>query len=277
MSDIEFGNNSIRERLYNNAFELKIAPSLQCLIDRIIFLITDSNSSINDIYKVLNQDPGLSARILSIANSAYYNRGYPLYDLHQALVNIGLEEAKNIILCLILMDGIKGRLKFKDLFRFWRHSVFVATSAKILAEKTLDENPQLAYMGALLHDIGRIVFYSEIIDYEVLIKDLTTTHKKERFMAEKELFGIDHQEIGYIIAKKWGLPEGITSIIKNHHNSENGKGKTLLKIIRMSDMFFYCRETNGDPEKLILINEEENINLELKKNMEVLNIITYAK
>lgn len=274
MKDIEF-DKSVQERLYNRAFELKIAPSLQCLIDRMIFLITDSNSSINDIYKVLNQDPGLSAKILSIANSAYYNRGYPLYNLHQALVNIGLEEVKNIILCLILMDGIRGTLKFKDLFRFWRHSIFVATSAKILAEKTLDENPQVAYMGALLHDIGKIVFYSEIIDYEIRSKSLISD-KKEIVMAEKELFGTDHQEIGYIIAKKWGLPEAITSIIKNHHNSEKGNELMLLKLIRISDIFFYCRETNGDPEKLVLIKEKENINAELKKNMELLNIITYA-
>ncbi|HOJ43162.1 MAG TPA: HDOD domain-containing protein [Syntrophorhabdaceae bacterium] len=275
MKDIEF-DKSVQQRLFDKAFELKIAPSLRCLIDRIIFLITDPNSSINDIYKILNQDPGLSAKILSIANSAYYNRGYPLYDLHQALINIGLEEAKNILLCLMLMDGLKDKLRFKDLFMFWKHSLFVATSARILAEKTLDDNPQVAYMGALLHDIGKVVFYSEIKDYHMLIQD-ALSDEKEIDMAERELFGTDHQEIGYIIAKKWRLPEVIASVIQSHHNKENRKDMTLLKIIRISDIFFYCSETNGDPEKLILINEKENINLELKKNMEVLNIIAHAK
>ncbi|MCX7966357.1 MAG: HDOD domain-containing protein, partial [Syntrophorhabdaceae bacterium] len=77
-------DKSIQERLLNKAFEIKIAPSLKCLVDRIIFLITNPNSSINDIYKILYKDPALSAKILSIANSAYYNRGYPIYDLHQA-------------------------------------------------------------------------------------------------------------------------------------------------------------------------------------------------
>ncbi|MCX7966344.1 MAG: HDOD domain-containing protein [Syntrophorhabdaceae bacterium] len=271
-------DKSIQERLLNKAFEIKIAPSLKCLVDRIIFLITDPNSSINDIYKILYQDPALSAKILSIANSAYYNRGYPIYDLHQALMNIGLEETKNVILCLTLMNGLKDKLKFKDLFRFWNHSLFVATSARVLTEKTLDGNPQIAYIGALLHDIGKIVFYSEIEDYDRQINDLIS-NEKEKCTVENEIFGIDHQEIGYIIAKKWKLPDAITAMIKYHHNFEfsNEKEQMLVKNTMIADNFFYCKETNGYPEKLILLNEKNNIDSELEKNMELLNIITYAK
>lgn len=271
-------DNTIHERLFNKAYELKIAPSLKCLTDRVILLITDPNSSVNDIYKILYQDPGLSAKILSIANSAYYNRGYPVYDLHQALINIGIEEAKNIIFCIILMNGLKDRLKFKDLFNFWNHSIFVATSAKILSEKTLDNNPQIAYIGALLHDIGKIVFYSEIKDYESLVM-CSITSQKSVCDVERELFGTDHQEIGDIIARKWNLPDAITSVIKNHHNFEydNVATKLLVKNAKISDAFFYCRETNGDPEKIILLNEKKNILSEIEKKMEVLNIINYAK
>lgn len=277
VNDITF-DRSIQERLFNKAFEIKMAPSLKCLTDRVIFLITDPNSSINDIYRILYQDPGLSAKILSIANSAYYNRGYPVYDLHQALINIGIEEAKNIIFCLLLMNELKDRLKFRDLFNFWNHSIFVATSARILSEKTLDDNPQIAYIGALLHDIGKIVFYSEIKDYDRLVQHFRT-NQKDVCEVERELFGTDHQDIGDIIARKWRLPDAITAVIKHHHNFEykNGEKKLLVKNTRISDAFFYCNETNGDPEKIILLNEKKNILSELEKNMEVLNIITYAK
>lgn len=271
-------DKSIKERLFSKAFDLKIAPSLKCLVDRIIFLITDPDTSINDIYKILYQDPALSAKILSIANSAYYNRGYSVCDLHQALINIGLEEVKNIILCLVLMNGLKDKLKFKDLFRYWNHSIFVAVSARVLSEKTLEDSPQATYACALLHDIGKIVFYSEIEGYEDSIKGLITD-ERETCRIEKELFDTDHQEIGYIIAKKWKLPEDIINVISAHHdlNYKDERDKTYVKFTRIADNFFYCNETNGDPEKLILIKEKRNIYSEIKKNMEVLNIIAYAK
>ncbi|MCX8111411.1 MAG: HDOD domain-containing protein [Syntrophorhabdaceae bacterium] len=264
-----------RQRLLSKTYDLKLAPSMKCIIDRTIETIVNPNSSIMDILKIIEIDPSLSAKILGIANSAYYNRGTNTYDLHHALIKIGFDEIKNIIFCLLVVDNLLKVLKirFSDLLEFWRHSIYVAHSARILAEKTLDDEPQKAYIVSLLHDIGKIVFYSEIEDYSKIVHE-AKERQKPIWETERELFAIDHQEIGYVIAKKWRLPETVCSVIGNHHdltNSENNN-RNLLKITILVDNFFYCKDTNGSPEKLILLKEKDNIKMEVKKNMEIINI-----
>lgn len=269
-----------RQRLLSKTYELKLAPSMQCIIDRTIEIITNPASSITDLIKIIEIDPSLSAKVLGIANSAYYNRGTNTCDLQHALIKIGFEELKNIIFCLLVVDNIlKGlKIRFSDLLEFWRHSVYVAHSAKILAEKTLDDEPQKAYIVSLLHDIGKIVFYSEIEDYSKMVHGVDV-RQKPIWETERELFGIDHQEIGYIIAKKWRLPETICTVIGDHHESKNigRNNRNLLKITRLVDSFFYCKDTNGSPEKLILLKEKDNIKMEVKKDMEIININYHAR
>jgi len=269
----------IRQRLLSKTYELKLAPSMQCIIDRTIETVTNPASSITDILKIIEIDPSISAKILGIANSAYYNRGTNTCDLHHALIKIGLNELKNVILCLLIVDNLLKELKirFSDLLEFWRHSIYVAHSAKILAEKTLDYEPQKAYIVSLLHDIGKMVFYSEIDDYSKITHGVDV-RERPIWETERECFGIDHQEIGYIIAKKWRLPETVCSVIGNHHNTCNSENnnRNLLKITRLVDGFFYCQDTNGSPEKLILLKEKDNIRMEVKKNMAIININSHA-
>jgi len=265
----------IRQRLLSKASELKIAPSLQCIINKAIDIATNPNSTITDIIKIIEIDPGISAKILSIANSAYYNRGTITHDINHALIKIGFDEAKNIILCLLLVENMLRtlKLKFVDLLEYWRHSLYVASSARIFAEKSLENDPIKAYMTSLLHDIGKVILYSELENYMEM--DIAAHEKGVSIWEmEQEEYGTDHQEIGYIIAKKWRLPEEICSVIKNHHNPdyEEDKFNTLIKINRIADNFYYMKDSNETPEMTILLKEKGNIMEEMKKNMEIINV-----
>ncbi len=265
----------VRQRLLSMASELKIAPSLQCIIDKAIEIATNPNTSITDILNIIELDPGISAKVLSVANSAYYNRGTITHDLNHALIKIGFDEAKNILLCLLLVENMLRTLKlrFRDLFEYWRHSLYVASSARVFAEKSLEYDPKKAYMASLLHDIGKIILYAELENYKEMAsaayeKDISVCHM------EREEYGTDHQEIGYIIAKKWRLPEDICSVIKNHHDPrfEENKFHALIKINMIADSFYHSKDLQNVPEMTILLKEKDNITREMEKHMEIINI-----
>jgi putative nucleotidyltransferase with HDIG domain len=265
----------IRQTLINRAATLKIIPSQQVIIDTVIRILNGTNSSVKDLSDVLRYDLFLSSKIISIANSAYYNRGVEIFSLSQAIINIGFQETKSIIVCLLFMENIRKTLKLKDedLLTFWKHSIYVACSAKVLSEKTLAEEPQKAYISSLLHDIGKIVFYAEVDDYNSIVRGADTNGNSLNKI-ENKIFGIDHQEIGHIIAIKWKLPEAMSHVIRYHHEQDpfEEKYKHLVKITQTADRFLLNPDYYADPEHLILLKEKGNIEREIKKNMEVLNI-----
>ncbi|MBP8626765.1 MAG: HDOD domain-containing protein [Syntrophorhabdales bacterium] len=270
----------VRQRLLSKAFELRIAPSLQCIIDSVIEIATNAGSSLQDMLKIVEVDPALTAKVLSIANSAYYNRGTVTQDLNHALIKIGLNEAKNILLCLLLVENMLRtlRIRLKDLLEFWRHSLYVASSARIFAEKTLEYDPQKVYVASLLHDIGKVILYSDMDNYSDIVR---MAYEKEIpvWEREREEYGTDHQEVGYIIAKKWRLPEGISYVIYRHHEPRYGEEKYngLIRINMIADNFYYSQDTNGGPEMSILLKEKNNITMELDKVMEIINIHDHGR
>jgi HD-like signal output (HDOD) protein len=264
----------MRQKLLNRAAELKIIQSLNGSINNAIRVLNNSELSVGDVCDIIKCNIFLSSRIIGIANSVYYNRGAEIFSLSQAIINIGLQETKNIITCLLFMENIKNTIKLKqnDHLEFWKHSLLTACAAKILAEKTFTEEPNKAYISSLLHDIGKIVFYAEVDNYHLIV------HKKyingnSLSKIEKELFGVDHQEIGYIIGLKWRLPEAICHVIGYHH--EHGiidKYRHLIRIARISSDFFRNPDYKKNPEQLILLKEINNIENEINKFMEVLDL-----
>ena len=264
----------VRQKLINRAAALKIIPSLQGIIGTVIRILNDANSSVHDLSGVIRYDLSLSSKIISIANSVFYSRGTEIFSLPQAIINIGFQQTKSIIVCLLFMENIRKSLKLKDedLLTFWKHSIYVACSAKILSEKTLAEEPHKAYISSLLHDIGKIVFYAEVDNYSSIVCGADTNGNSLNKI-ENSMFGIDHQEIGHVIAVKWKLPEAISCVIRYHHEQPfEEKYKHLVKITQTADRFLINPDYYTDPENLILLKEKRNIEMEIKKNMEVLNI-----
>ena len=124
----------------------------------------------------------------------------------------------------------------------------------------------------MLHDIGKIIFYADVVNYHSFMQK-ANMNGNSLAEIEKDAVGIDHQEIGYIIGKKWKLPEAICSVIKHHHEqAPEDKYKNLIRITQLSDNFFRRPDYNANPEQLILSKEKDGIEQEINRYLEVLNI-----
>ena len=263
-----------REEIINRATDLKVIPTLNGIVEKIFGILGNNNASFNDLREVVQYDQAVSSKIISIANSAYYSRGVEIFDLQRAMLTIGFEEVRGIVTCLMFMENILRKLKLKDqdLFYLWKHSIEVAHGARILSERMLVDEPPKTYTVALLHDIGKLVFFLSSDKYADILKE-AALQGKDVAQIEKETFGIDHQEIGYIMAVKWKFPSDFAHIIRYHHMSQsNGQYESLFRIVREADRFAHSTHDQHSPEGVILEKEKNNLAKEVEKIVTFLHL-----
>jgi putative nucleotidyltransferase with HDIG domain len=266
--------NLSRETLINRASDMKVIPTLNGIVEKVLQVIENNNSSFSDLSRIVQYDQAICSKIISIANSAYYSRGVEVFELQRAMLTIGFEEVRGIVTCLMFVENILKKLKLKeqDLFVLWKHSIQVAYGAKMLSERLLIEESPKVYTISLLHDIGKIVFYLSSDQYGAMINE-AVKNKKDIAEVEKETFGIDHQELGYIIAIKWKFPNDFAQIIRYHHKRQNGETEnSLMRLVGASNNFTHSTLDPRSAEGFILEKEKGNIDEEVGKIMEFLKL-----
>jgi putative nucleotidyltransferase with HDIG domain len=262
---------SLREELLSRAKTVKVLPTLNTIMDKAFRVLNDKNSSFGQLMDVIKYDQAISCKIVSIANSAFYSRGVPIMTLQRAMISVGFDEIKNIVTCLIFMDNILKQLKLKeeDLKALWKHSLMVAYAAKVLAGKTMLEDPEKMFTVSLLHDIGKVILYMQDPEYRQTF-DEAQRAGKDVCAFERTRYGIDHQEIGYYMSMKWRFPEEFTNVIRHHHGMVGENGDPLVRTVRIVDRFCMNPEADLGVEGLILVQERENIENQIEKITELL-------
>jgi putative nucleotidyltransferase with HDIG domain len=264
----------VRDELLNRATDLKVIPTLSNVMERVLHVMEDKDSSFVDLSNVIKHDQAISSKVISIANSAYYSRGIEIFNMERAMISIGFDEVKSIVMCILFIDTILKKLKLKeeDLVALWKHSIHVACAAKVLAEKTFADEPQKVYTISLLHDIGKVIFYMGADGYVQMVREAEMIGK-DLVALERDRFGIDHQEIGYVIALKWKFPDEFTNAIRYHHeNQQAGRDEALMNLIRCADRFSTMPQTLTGPEGYILTKTKDVVAREMQKIMDFLNL-----
>jgi len=226
-------------------------PSLPAIALRIIQEIRKDKSSLKDLADIISYDPALTAKILRIANSAFYALPYKVDSIDRAVHILGLEALKNIALSFAIVKGLKRNLVDEfDHELFWKRSITSAVSAEMIAAK-LNMKREDTFVTPLLMDIGVLVMYLvRPDDYLTVInkKRATDLHTCE---SEAAVFGFDHQEVGSEILKKWGLPESIFMPIAYHHDRKNcpAELKNIVDILMLSDIMSSVYHGNKSSKK----------------------------
>lgn len=266
--------NNSRDMFVHAASNLKILPSNQNTILKTLNLLKQNNVSLSEIIKIIENDMGISSKIISIANSAFFRIGMPVNTIERAVINLGVRELESILFCLYYLNIFTDFLHFKkrNLHYMLKHSIFVALSTRLLAQRTGYGEPEEAFAVSLLHDIGKIVFFMNSEIYEKLVDESQLKHEPI-VEIEREIFGIDHQEIGYIIGIKWKLPDIFLSIIKNHHNGTkiDDALSYILTLVQEADRFFYFMDQVQSPESFLLNKEKEKLVEETKNILTLLS------
>jgi len=200
---------------------IKDLPTLPTIIMKVVEIINNPKSSVRDIKSIIENDYVQTVRVLRLANSSYYGFPQKISTITTAIVLLGFNEIKNLLLSSSVYDLFTSHSNVKKYFfdhlKFLDHSIGVAIAARLIAEAVRYEEPEELFVGGLLHDIGRVVqkqFLSE--DFEKLMLNVIKTDSLI-YKKEKRILGYTHTEVGMLLAKKWKMTEKIINIIAYHH------------------------------------------------------------
>jgi putative nucleotidyltransferase with HDIG domain len=241
--------NDQHEKMTEAILDLKDLPTLPTVAQRVVALSQDPQTSYRDLKSVIFPDPPLAAKVMMMANSAFFHRRHQAKTLEEAIFTIGLNNLVAICTSVGILDVFNnwGR-GLMDRRLLWRHSVATAFLSKSLELRKILNKPDGPdiFLAGLLHDIGWIVF-----DKIVPQKMQTAIKAKEdtgqwSLEMEKEYIGMDHAEAGALFLKKWNIPPAVIEIVANHHAPENSlqypaqTGVVRISSTLVQHRFLFC-------------------------------------
>lgn len=194
--------------------------SIRSVLSGIIDVINNPRSNARDLVELIQLDPPLTAKVLTLANSAFYARRKRVAELGHAVIAIGYDAVREIVLrqkvCALFSTAGAGN-GFSQT-ELWKHSVAVAMSAKRLFRREFQQRGENAYVAGLLHDIGLIVEDQLLHQFFDQILGLAADPAQPFAQCEQTVLGCDHAQIGAAVAAAWSLPEEISTAIGDHHH-----------------------------------------------------------
>lgn len=188
---------------------------------RINQLVESPNSTTGDIAKAVGRDPSFTLRLLRVANSTFYGLSSTVDTVDKAVAVIGTTQIRNLALSMSVassFDGLPNSLVSMN--DFWRHSLYCALTARILAKRARKCDPEAVFTAGLLHDIGELIIFNRLPEqaHESLQRVLEQVDDLPVYLAERQVLGFDHAEVGGELARQWKLPPLLEECIACHHD-----------------------------------------------------------
>lgn len=216
----------LREILWNEELKQSIAkinylPSLPSLYQQIITELQSSRVSVKRVADLIAQDMTMTAKILQLVNSAFFSLPQKIISPHQAVVLLGIDIIKGLVLHVHIFSSFKSdpRIKGFSIEDLSKHSLLVGKLAKeiVLAETNLRSMGDDALVAGLLHDIGKLILLQDPDRYNQL-KSHCSKRNCNHYHAEYEVLGASHAEVGAYLLNLWGIPEPVVQAVAFHHN-----------------------------------------------------------
>ncbi len=192
-------------------------PMMPQILSKLIHLCQRDEAGIGELAKLIAHDAGMSAKILSIANGAAYNRGARKVSLMQALNTLGIEMIKTLVISESVFQTFNSfsRANNIDLRGFWVHTLKAAVIARELAKKMSYPHSEEAYLAGLLHDVGRLALLSATP--EEYASNFMAMDDEHLCSIETSSMGLTHSEAGAWLIERWNLDSFLADSVRYHH------------------------------------------------------------
>jgi HD-like signal output (HDOD) protein len=243
---------SLKSKILRGLVEL---PPMPNIILKAREIMEDTGSSLKDLAGVIEHDQAIVARVLALANSAYYGLSGLVSSIQHASILLGQKTLGELITIAassqLLNKKLKGyRLHPGDL---WKHSLAAALGSRIIAEKIDTEWIEDAFIAGLLHDAGKIILDPYILEREKAFKKALGNGQPKIIEAEKEILGFDHAEVMSRAIRFWRYPENQSTAIRYHHYPSRSENCELAFIVHLAD--FIAKEAGFKSEEGVLQTE----------------------
>jgi len=216
-------------------------PSAPKLVQDLISSFNDESISTDDLARKLAADTVLSAKLLRLANSAYYHLSRKVSSIKEAVMMLGFVTIRTLVITSGLINGFKSASGL-DLNKFWRYSLQTSVVAKWLAQQT-HQDSELVFTAAIMHAIGQLVIHVGIPEQALLLDKAVDPWGTLRIDAERHSLGYDYAEVGAELALRWKFPEAFSDAILAFPNPlEQHPFNSVGAIIHLAAWFVQANE-----------------------------------
>ena len=193
--------------------------SLPFFYDRLNEKINHPRSSLADIGRIINEDQGLTLRLLKLANSPLFGYHANIDSVTKALTLIGIQQLRDLALAVSVMGSFSGipndMLNMKS---FWKHNIACGILSRSISTYRRDVNQERLFVAGMLHDIGFLVMCSAIPENVKEILQDRTISNELYYTTEQKYLGFEHGTVGSTLMASWGIPLNISEPIAFHHS-----------------------------------------------------------
>lgn len=185
---------------------------------KLVEIINHPRSGPADVGRVLSEDPGLTARLLKLVNSAMFSFPQRIGSVTHAVQVVGTAQVRDLALATSIVttfDGVPDDLVHME--SFWKHSLACGVAARALAVQRREHNVERFFVAGLLHDVGRLVLFLTVPD--AMRTAIQHSHEARLPLqeVEREVLGFDHAQVGSALMASWNFPSVFTEVVGYHH------------------------------------------------------------
>lgn len=188
---------------------------------RVNEMVDDPRCSAADVGKVISRDTALTAQLLRISNSSFFNFPSKISTISRAITVIGERELRYLVLALSAVRTFNQiPIELANMASFWRHSVYCGVVSRLIATKCHVLHSERLFVAGMLHDIGMLVILNRVPELERVVLYRSNTGREPVYLAEREVLGCDHADVGAELLRHWNLPAVLIETVACHHDIE---------------------------------------------------------
>lgn len=249
----------VQERVRKLVDKVQGLPTLPSMLNNINRMVLNPATSAKEVAQVISSDPALTSKVLRVVNSSFYGFPNRITTVSHAIVILGFNTIKSIVLSSTIFDVFRRGVKPGDFDRaeFWKHSIGCGAAAKVLGRRINYPMLEELFIAGLLHDVGKIVLDQYVPDKFGEVVNLVRSRDILISEAETEILGVTHADVGAWLFEKWNLSKGLTDTVRCHHNPAlAGESQRFAEIIHVADVLVRAlRFGNGGDQKIPAIQE----------------------
>lgn len=245
------------ERKVRSLAKLSTLPHLAV---KVMELVENPKTSASTMAQLISVDQVLAARILKLANSAYYGFPRKISTLNLAIVVLGFKALRDLVLSISVIDRFSDNQHDTnfEVEQFWRHALVVGCGARIVSKFVNYPVAGEVFVAGLLHDIGYPVLLQQFPDAFEAAYCYAKENNVKFMEAEEKYMGFTHSQVGGWLAEGWNLPEKLARAIRYHHTPHhNHLHQDLVNIIHLANLISYSMGEGSGIEEGELIPEKE--------------------
>lgn len=247
--------NNTQMDIKGKLLDLDSLPPLSMTAARLLEVLGDPDLSVQELAEIIETDPAMSARIIGLANAAFFAQVRPIYSVQEAMLRVlGMRAVRSLALSLALAKGFDfSHCPEFDVGNYWSTALISATLARNVALDMVREDidSDEVYLCGLLHGIGELALvHLQPEKMKLVYQELSKAPDADYIQLERDILGVDHWYAGEWVAVRWNLPESVVHSIsylrESHSNAHNAD---LVEIVRACRNWTIAR-INHQPDAL---------------------------